>query len=215
MTRNVMGRVLLLVAVFPATGAVLAGDRLTLDAARRAVAATLDMLPPDDIVFDYRPVDIWVADIDGAGTRGIVYTYTATTSGSTGNRPNELVVMTALRPGDRRQQSAYPGNVPSDDRTFAILREVGYADEVSVHIPGELTGLEVVGGEIQVRFESRRDSPTCTRSGVTAGGERRSNRCPPPGTHHWRYRWTPGHLTMISRDPPDGLAPPALAPSSR
>lgn len=200
MTRTMMGRVLLLMAVFPAMGAVMAGDRLTLDAARRAVAATLDMLPPDDIVFDYRPVQIRVADIDGAGTRGIVYTYTATSSGSTGDRPNELVVMTALRPGDRRGHAAYPGNVPSDDRTFAILREVGYADEVSVHIPGELTGLEVVGGEIRVRFESRLESPTCQRAAVTAGGEPRGNDCPPPGPHRWRYRWTPGHLTLVARD---------------
>lgn len=200
MTRIVMGRVLLLLAALPATGTVLAGDRPTLDAARRAVAATLDMLPPDDIVFDYRPVDIRVADLDGAGTRGIVYTYTATTSGSTGSRPNELVVMTALRPGDRRGQSPYPGNVPSDDRSFAILREVGYADDVSVHIPGELTGLEVVGGEIRVRFESRLDSPTCQRAAVTAGGEPRASDCPPPGPQLWRYRWTPGQLTRVARD---------------
>ncbi|WP_312237981.1 hypothetical protein [Stenotrophomonas sp.] len=213
MTRKVMGRVLLLLAVFPATGAVLAGDRLTLDAARRAVAATLDMLPPDDIVFDYRPVEILVADLDDAGTRGIVYTYTATTSGSTGNLPNELVVMTALQPGDRRGQSAYPGNVASDDAAFAILREVGYANEVSVHIPGELIGLEVAGGEIRVRFESRLESPTCKRAAVTAGGEPRANDCPPPGLHHWRYRWTPGHLTLIGRDRPaaagiDGVGHP-------
>jgi hypothetical protein len=195
-----MGGVLLLLAGFVSTGAALADDGLTPDAARRAVAATLDMIPSDDINFDYRPVEIRVADIDGRGERGIVYTYTATTSGSTGNRPNELVVMTALQPGDRRGRSAYPGNVPSDDVAFAILREVGYAKEVSVHIPGELTGLEVVGGEIRVRFESRLESPTCKRAAVTAGGEPRANDCPPPGPHRWRYRWTPGQLTLVGRD---------------
>lgn len=171
---------------------------LTLDQAKAAVAASLDLIPADDIQYDYRPLVVRLADIDGKGTRGVVYVYTASNSGSNFDQANELVVMSALAPGDRRGQAAYPGTSPLEDTDYAVIRKVGYADDASEHIPGTFKRLKIADGQIAVTFVSQDGSPLCLARHRQGPG---IEPCPVPGTHTWTWRWQPGKLTRI--DPPE------------
>lgn len=167
---------------------------LTAENARRAVAASLDMRPGDDIQYNFRPMEVQIADIDGKGTQGIVYVYTSTYTGGTFEQANELVVMTRMRPDDPRGQGSPSGNHPLDEADLAILREVGFADDASTHIPGVFKQLQVVDGQLGITFESRTGSTYCheehrRKAGVQA--------CPEPGKHTWQWRWSPGALKRI------------------
>jgi len=99
---------------------------------------------------------------------------------------NELVVMTPLAEGDARGQATSPGKSAYDDETYALIRASGYADDASVHIPGEMETITMDGDRIRVTFNSTRSSKLCVRGKVA---------CPPEGQHAWVYRWSPGKLT--------------------
>lgn len=187
----------LLLAALGTAGAEPAPAALTLDRAKAAVAASLDLIPADDIQYDYRPLVVRLADIDGRGTRGVVYVYTATFSGGSFEQANEVVVMSALAPGDARGQAAYPGTSRHDDANYAVIRQVGYAGDAAEHIPGQFKRLEVVGGKIQVTFDSQPGSPLCRAEDRARSGH---EPCPAPGRHTWTWRWSPGTLTRT--DPP-------------
>lgn len=170
---------------------------LTLDRAKAAVAASLDLIPSDDIQYDYRPLVVRLADIDGRGTRGVVYVYTATNTGSTFEQTNNLVVMSALAPDDRRGRSAYPGSSSLDGAAYAVIREMGYANDAAEHIPGQFKRLRVVDGQIRVTFDSQAKSKLCHAEDRARYGQ---EPCPAPGRHTWTWRWSPGKLTRT--DPP-------------
>lgn len=165
--------------------------------ARRAVDAMLRLIPADDIQHDYRPLQIRVADLDGDGTAEIIYVYTATSTGSTSEQANELVVMTALREGDRRGWPSWPGSNAIIDSDHAAVRGAGHADDVSVHVPGRLEDLQVEGQRIRLRFTAEAGTPLChERERVLAGLEP----CPTPGAQVWWFEWRPGRLQRVSAE---------------
>jgi len=165
-------------------------------AALKAVQATLTLIPAHDIEHDYRPVQISVADLDGDGTAEIIYVYTSTWTGGTSVQKNELVVMTALGPGDRRGLPAYPGTNRVDDEDHAAVRASGYAAQDSVHLPGALERLEVIDGEIEATFVSAPGSALCFEETSAARGPA----CPPAGRHRWRWSWRSGVLVRDFRE---------------
>lgn len=159
-------------------------EAITYDKARRTAEASLRLLPGTNSQFDYRPLWAGNADLDGDGRPEILYLYTATQTGPA-QQLNELVVMTALAEGDPRGQSPSPGKTAYDDETYAMIRAAGYANDASVHIPGELETVTMDGDRISVTFNSARASKLCVRG---------KSACPPEGKHTWVYRWTPGKL---------------------
>lgn len=160
-------------------------EPMSYDKARRTAEASLRLHPGTDSQYDYRPLWAGNADLDGDGRPEIIYLYTATQTGSA-MQLNELVVMTPLAEGDARGQATSPGKSAYDDETYALIRASGYADDASVHIPGEMETITMDGDRIRVTFNSTRSSKLCVRGKVA---------CPPEGQHVWVYRWSPGKLT--------------------
>ena len=160
-------------------------EPMSYDKARRTAEASLRLHPGTDSQYDYRPLWAGNADLDGDGRPEIIYLYTATQTGSV-MQLNELVVMTPLAEGDARGQATSPGKSAYDDETYALIRASGYADDASVHIPGEMETITMDGDRIRVTFNSTRSSKLCVRGKVA---------CPPEGQHAWVYRWSPGKLT--------------------
>ncbi|MDR6692916.1 hypothetical protein [Stenotrophomonas sp. 1337] len=160
-------------------------EPMSYDKARRTAEASLRLHPGTDSQYDYRPLWAGNADLDGDGRPEIIYLYTATQTGSA-MQLNELVVMTPLAEGDARGQAMSPGKSAYDDETYALIRASGYADDASVHIPGEMETITMDGDRIRVTFNSTRSSKLCVRGKVA---------CPPEGQHAWVYRWSPGKLT--------------------
>jgi len=160
-------------------------EPMSYDKARRTAEASLRLHPGTDSQYDYRPLWAGNADLDGDGRPEIIYLYTATQTGSA-MQLNELVVMTPLAEGDGRGQATSPGKSAYDDETYALIRASGYADDASVHIPGEMETITMDGDRIRVTFNSTRSSKLCVRGKVA---------CPPEGQHAWVYRWSPGKLT--------------------
>ncbi|TDB33707.1 hypothetical protein TEP_08580 [Stenotrophomonas sp. TEPEL] len=160
-------------------------EPMSYDKARRTAEASLRLHPGTDSQYDYRPLWAGNADLDGDGRPEIIYLYTATQTGSA-MQLNELVVMTPLAEGDVRGQATSPGKSAYDDETYALIRASGYADDASVHIPGEMETITMDGDRIRVTFNSTRSSKLCVRGKVA---------CPPEGQHVWVYRWSPGKLT--------------------
>lgn len=160
-------------------------EPMSYDKARRTAEASLRLHPGTDSQYDYRPLWAGNADLDGDGRPEIIYLYTATQTGSA-MQLNELVVMTPLAEGDARGQATSPGKSAYDDETYALIRASGYADDASVHIPGEMETITMDRDRIRVTFNSTRSSKMCVRGKVA---------CPPEGQHAWVYRWSPGKLT--------------------
>ncbi|MEN4953861.1 hypothetical protein [Stenotrophomonas indicatrix] len=160
-------------------------EPMSYDKARRTAEASLRLHPGTDSQYDYRPLWAGNADLDGDGRPEIIYLYTATQTGSA-MQLNELVVMTPLAEGDARGQATSPGKSAYDDETYALIRASGYADDASVHIPGEMETITMDGDRIRVTFNRTRSSKLCVRGKVA---------CPPEGQHAWVYRWSPGKLT--------------------
>ena len=173
-------------------------DELTIPEARYAAAASIRLIPGDDIESDHHAHILRIADLDDDGVREIVYLLTAFNTGSTFDATNDLVVMTRLKKGDKRGLSPYPGSSRVTDADYAEIRKSGYADDASVHIPGEVERLYTRGdNRVEVWFLSKEDSPICKRSVETSAGRKATKHCPPPGWHHWVYTWTPGKLKRV------------------
>lgn len=180
------------------TPAAAAGETPTLPEARYAAAASIQPIPNDDIEFGHHAHILKVVDLDDDGAPEIVYLLTAFNTGSSFDATNELVVMTRLTPDDKRGINPAPGLSPTTDADYAEIRKSGYADDTSVHIPGEVERLEVTGnGRIEVWLHSKEDSPICKRSSETIAGRKATTHCPPPGFHVWTYTWTPGKLERV------------------
>lgn len=172
----------------PAAGGETASAALSYDKARRTAEASLRLHPGTDARYDYRALWAGSADLDGDGRVEVVYLYTATEAAAGSAQLNELVVMTPLRDGDPRGQAAIPGKSVYDDETYALIRSSGYADDSTVHIPGDVESIRMDGDRIAVSFTSEKGSRLCERG-------RGKPLCPPDGRQEWVYRWTPGTLT--------------------
>lgn len=168
--------------------------------AERAAQAWADNYPGDDIESDYRAEFVAVADLDGDGVHEIVSFETATCVGANSDCHNQVVVMTPLKPDDRRVVPNPLGGT-WEYEVKARMREGGYGPSASLHIPGEVSRLEVRGSEIRVSFEARDGSPYCKRS--TAEDARRFP-CPAPGRHLWRLAWDRGWEARTLRHCEDG-----------
>ena len=84
------------------------------------------------------------------------------------------------------------------DADYAEVRRSGYANDVSIHVPGEVKRLSIGDdGRIEVWFLSKEESPICKRVVQTSKGKVATRHCPPPGLHHWVYAWTPGKLERV------------------
>lgn len=174
----------------PAAAGEATVEPMSYDKARRAAEASLRLHPGTDARYDYRTLWAANADLDGDGRVEVLYLYTANESSTTSARLNELVVMTALADGDPRGQAATPGKSVYDDETYALIRAAGYADDSSVHVPGEVESVRMDGDRISVTFSSEKGSRLCERARGKAS-------CPPDGRHEWIYRWAPGSLTRL------------------
>lgn len=178
--------------------AVAGVDELTIPEARYAAAASIRLIPGDDIEFDHHAHKLTTPDLDGDRVPEIVYLLTATNTGSSFDATNDLVVMTLLNKGDKRGLNPYPGLSEVGDADYAEIRKSGYANDASVHIPGEVERLYTRSDHrIEVWFLSKEDSPICKRSVETSAGRKVTKHCPPPGWHHWVYAWMPGKLKRV------------------
>ena len=180
----------LLAADAPAAEGDAGTTAMSYDKARRTAEAALRLHPGSDARYDYRVLWAGSADLDGDGHAEVVYLYTATEAAATSAQLNELVVMTPLRDGDPRGQAAVPGTSVYDDETYALIRGAGYADDSSVHIPGEVESVRMDGDRITVSFTSEKGSRLCERA-------RGKPACPPAGRQEWVYGWAPGALTRL------------------
>jgi len=178
----------LLAAETPAAGD--APAPMSYDKARRTAEAALRLHPGTDARYDYRVVWAGSADLDGDGRVEVLYLYTATEAAAGTAQLNELVVMTPLRDGDPRGQAAAPGSNVYDDETYALIRAAGYADDSSVHVPGEVESVRMEGDRIIVSFTGEKGSRLCERV-------RGKPSCPPEGRQERVYRWAPGTLTRL------------------
>lgn len=181
--------------------AVAGDDELTIREARYTAAASIQLIPGDDIEFGHHAHLLTISDLDRDETPEIVYLMTAVNTGSSSDATNDLVVMTRLKKGDKRGLSPYPGSSAMDDADYAEIRKSGYANDARVHIPGEVHRIDIRGDKwgdkIEVSFVAKEDSPICKRFVETNAGEKATKHCPPPGWHNWVYAWTPGKLKRI------------------
>ncbi|MCD9030236.1 hypothetical protein LDO32_00605 [Luteimonas sp. Y-2-2-4F] len=186
-----------LLAWVAAMGTLAAQDaRPTQAQAERAAQAWVAYYPGDDIMSDYRADFATVADLDGDGVHEIVSFETATCVSANFDCHNQVVVMTPLKPGDRRVVPDPLGGT-WESEAKARMREGGYGPSAALHIPGEVTRLEVRGAEIRVSFEARDGSPYCKRGTVE---QARRFPCPSPGRHLWRLAWDKGWEARTLRD---------------
>ena len=167
-------------------------------AAERAVQASLTLHPGSDIMSDYEGRDIRVVDLDGDGVDEILFHLTATCIGANFDCTNELVVLTALKPGDKRAVSQAPELSPQWDADLAAVRKSGYADDAAIQIPGEVEQISVSGNRVHVTFDVKLDSPICDRFVYIDGERKPTTHCPAPGRYHWVYAWTPGKLARVA-----------------
>jgi len=177
-----------LAAETPAVGDATAP--MSYDKARRTAEAALRLHPGTDARRDYRVLWAGSADLDSDGRVEVLYLYTATEAAAGSAQLNELVAMTPLRDGDPRGQAAAPGSNVYEDETYALIRAAGYADDSSVHVPGEVESIRMDGDRITVSFTSEKGSRLCERV-------RGKPSCPPEGRQEWVYRWAPGTLTRL------------------
>jgi len=188
--KAISGAVILSAFCMPA----MAGENvLTTPQATYAAAASIQLIPQGDIEFDHHPHFVRVIDFNHDDVPEIVYLLTATNTGSTGDATNELVVMSKLKKGDKRGISPYRQSM--DDREYAEIRKSGYANDVQVHIPGEVYRLESTGDNVEVVFTSKENSPICKR--LYDQGGKPTTHCLPLGTYVWTYTWTPGKLKRV------------------
>jgi hypothetical protein len=169
---------------------------ITRQAAQRATEASLRANDPGDgeVEYDYRARHVQAIDLDGDGAQEIVYLLTSTNTGfGPGDATNALIVMTWLKPDDLRGVAPYPESHGYDVETYDKIRASGYADDVGVHIPGEVERIRIDGTTIIVTFLSKTGSPIC----LPRDEKSRGYPCPPPGKHTWRYRWTPEHIVRV------------------
>lgn len=192
--KHVIG-LFLLVPVF--CGTAMAREVMTRAQAAYAAAASIQHIPGSDIEFGYHAHILEIVEFDKAQGPQIVYLLTAFNTGSTFDATNELTVMTRLKEGDKRGINPYPGKSEVMDQDYADIRKSGYANDVGVHIPGEVSNLHIRGDNIAVMFQSKEDSPICKRFRETSEGRKATTHCPPPGWHTWVYAWTPGKLKRV------------------
>lgn len=178
--------------------AVAAVHALTVPEARYAAAASIQLIPQNDIESGHHAHILRIADLDEDRIPEIVYLLTAFNTGSNFDATNNLVVMTRLEADDERGVGPYPGSSTVTDADYAEIRNSGYANDASTHIPGEVGRLLMRSdARIEVWFLSREDSPICKRYVETSKGREATSHCPPPGWHHWVYAWTPGQLQRV------------------
>ena len=147
--------------------------------------------PGDDIQFDHRASHVHIADFDRDGVDEVVYLHTATCIGAGFDCENAVIVMTPLQKDDPRVRNNRPFY---DSATIDRIRRAepsGYVEDASLHLPGEVRALAIVGDRIQVTFDVVRDSPICKRS-LDRGS---AGPCPEPGRYRWTLSWRPGALS--------------------
>lgn len=164
-------------------GSVFAAPPSPVQAQRAADAAAGNRFG-DDIQSDFRARRVQVADLDGDGRSEILFLLTATCSQANFDCENSLTVLDALRPNDGRAQPSRLSDA-AEKAHLARVRALGYVENASAQIPGEVESIQVEGGRISVAFVARKDAPQC------------ADNCPPPGRHTWHYAWTPGALTRL------------------
>lgn len=157
----------------------------------RAANLWTSFSPGDDIRFDHRASHVHIADLDRDGVDEVVYLHTATCIGAGFDCKNDVVVMTPLQKDDPRVRNNRPF---FDGATIDRIRRAepsGYVEDASLHLPGEVRALAIVGDRIQVAFDVVRDSPICKRS-LDRGS---AGPCPEPGRYRWTLSWRPGALS--------------------
>ncbi|WP_157498912.1 hypothetical protein [Lysobacter sp. Root604] len=156
----------------------------------RAANISAEAQSGDDIQFDYAARHVQIADFDRNGVDEVVYLQTATCLGANFDCENDIIVMTPMRKDDSFWR---PSSLDND--YIADLkrrgRQSGYAWNASLHVPGEVRALAIVGDRIQVTFDVLRDSPICKRSIEREA----SNPCPEPGRYRWSLSWRPGEVS--------------------
>ncbi len=167
-------------------------------AAQRAADAVADNRYGDDIQSDFRARRVQVADLDGDGRAEILFLLTATCAQANFDCENSLTVLDALRPNDPRAQ---PSRLSDDAEKahLARVRALGYVENASAQIPGEVESIRVADQRISVAFLAREASPFC--QGDAGAGHGHSAACPAPGRHTWHYAWKPGALTRLAPAP--------------
>ncbi|KRC32038.1 hypothetical protein [Lysobacter sp. Root96] len=190
------------VVAFAALAMMFSGGVGAIDSrgAVRAANVWTKFHPGDDIRNDIRASRVQIADLDRDGVDEVVYLLTATCIGASFDCTNDVVVMTPLRKGDPRLR---PGRLDNDYMTDLWRRaeQSGYGDDTSLHVPGDVRALAIVGDRVQVTFDVVRDSPICKRS-LDRGS---AGPCPEPGRYRWTLSWREGALSktreiLLGRD---------------
>lgn len=156
----------------------------------RAANVLAEAQSGDDIQFDYVARHVQIADLDRNGVDEVVYLQTATCIGAGFDCENDVIVMTPMQKDDSFwRPSSLDNDYMADLKRRG--RQIGYAWNASLHVPGEVRALAIVGDRIQVTFDVLRDSPICNRS-----LERRArNPCPEPGRYRWTLSWRSGKVS--------------------
>jgi len=180
------------VVAFAALAMMFSGGVGAIDSrgAVRAANVWTKFHPGDDIRNDIRASRVQIADLDRDGVDEVVYLLTATCIGASFDCTNDVVVMTPLRKGDPRLR---PSRLDNDYMTDLWRRaeQSGYGDDTSLHVPGDVRALAIVGDRVQVTFDVVRDSPICKRS----LGRGSAGPCPEPGRYRWTLSWREGALS--------------------
>jgi hypothetical protein len=156
----------------------------------RAANLSAEDRPADDIAFDYRASHVLKADLNGDGIEEVVYLLTTTCIAANFDCPNEVIVLTPIAAGDPRLRS-HRDIDNSDVLDYRRrLAAVGYADDATLQIPGDVDTLAIDGQEIRVNFTVNAASNICKRS-LEARLAGKVDPCPAPGPQTWRLAWKP------------------------
>ncbi len=156
----------------------------------RAANLSAEVRPGDDIAFDYRASHVLKADLNGDGIEEVIYLLTTTCIAANFDCPNEVIVLTPVAADDPRLRS-HPEIDNSDVLDYRRrLAAVGYADDATLQIPGDVDTLAIDGHDIRVNFTVNAVSNICKRS-LEARLAGKEDPCPVPGPQTWRLAWKP------------------------
>lgn len=161
----------------------------------RAANMWIRLTDPGDAHDTYdRAQHIHIADLNNDKVDEVAYLSHMTCRGSNFDCPNHVVVMsTPLKPGFWPFLGYNKGD-PNELRRPIV--DIGYGDDASIQIPGDVETMVIVGSTIRVTFMASLDSPSCKRALYGDRGlQPIKNDCPPPGRHVWILQWKPGQLS--------------------
>lgn len=154
---------------------------------------------PGDAHESYEPARyVQIADLDQNGKDEVIYLHRIPCDGGGSfDCTNSVTVLkTPISRDAEVLRSKGPFVSMFDDPKQSVI-DLGYEYDASLHVPGEIKKLVIVGHTIRVTFMATLESHACLRGLRKRHPEWSQSDCPPPGRYVWTLQWKPGELKRL------------------